>query len=125
MGKRLAHPSAVVKSKCLRAIKFCCGQPGMQSLRSAVQPHLAGVRACLAHTGPPHALRGDAPHRIVRELAAEALRAAFGVSDEVPLLVAIMVRVAHGARAGLLVGVAVGDELKNASSGGVVGCGGS
>ena len=76
MGKRLAHPSAEVKSKCLRAIKFCCGQPGMQSLRSAVQPHLAGVRACLAHTGPPHALRGDAPHRIVRELAAEALRAA-------------------------------------------------
>ena len=75
-GKRLAHPSAEVKSKCLRAIKFCCGQPGMQSLRSAIQPHLAGVRACLAHTGPPHALRGDAPHRIVRELAAEALRAA-------------------------------------------------
>ena len=75
-GKRLAHPSAEVKSKCLRAIKFCCGQPGMQSLRSAIQPHLAGVRACLSHTGPPHALRGDAPHRIVRELAAEALRAA-------------------------------------------------
>ena len=47
----------------------------------------------------------------------------FTFSDEVPLLVAIMVRVAHGARAGLLVGVAVGDELKNASSCGVVGCG--
>ena len=74
--KRLAHPSAEVKAKCLRAIKHCCSQPGMQPLRTALQPHLASVRGCTTHTGPAHALRGDAPHRIVRELAAEALRAA-------------------------------------------------
>ena len=76
LSKRCESKSLVVKSKALRAIKtFCVRAPA--TFRQKMARHSVVVRACASHTGAPHPLRGDAPHKQVRDLANEAVRAIF------------------------------------------------
>jgi hypothetical protein len=80
LSKRCESKSIVVKSKALRAIKtFCVKAPA--TFRSKMQRHSVVVRACTSHTGAPHPLRGDAPHKQVRDLANEAVRAIFDAPE--------------------------------------------
>jgi hypothetical protein len=44
--------------------------------------HSVVLRACTSHTGAPHPLRGDAPHKQVRDLANEAVRAIFDARSD-------------------------------------------
>jgi hypothetical protein len=81
LSKRCESKSIVVKSKALRAIKtFCVKAPA--TFRSKMQRHSVVVRACTSHTGAPHPLRGDAPHKQVRDLANEAVRAIFDARSD-------------------------------------------
>jgi hypothetical protein len=81
LSKRCESKSLVVKSKALRAIKtFCVKAPA--TFRSKMQRHSVVVRACTSHTGAPHPLRGDAPHKQVRDLANEAVRAIFDARSD-------------------------------------------
>ena len=76
LSKRCESKSLVVKSKALRAIRaFCVKAPA--TFRRKMARHSVVVRACASHTGAPHPLRGDAPHKQVRDLANEAVRAIF------------------------------------------------
>ena len=80
LSKRCESKSIVVKSKALRAIKtFCVKAPA--TFRSKMARHSVVVRACTNHTGAPHPLRGDAPHKQVRDLANEAVRAIFDAPE--------------------------------------------
>ena len=80
LSKRCESKSIVVKSKALRAIKtFCVKAPA--TFRSKMARHSVVVRACTSHTGAPHPLRGDAPHKQVRDLANEAVRAIFDAPE--------------------------------------------
>ena len=84
LSKRCESKSLVVKSKALRAIKtFCVKAPA--TFRQKMARHSVVVRACASHTGAPHPLRGDAPHKQVRDLAHEAVRAIFDARrDDAP-----------------------------------------
>ena len=80
LSKRCESKSLVVKSKALRAIRtFCVRAPA--TFRQKMARHSVVVRACASHTGAPHPLRGDAPHKQVRDLADEAVRAIFDGGD--------------------------------------------
>ena len=80
LSKRCESKSLVVKSKALRAIRtFCVRAP--TTFRQKMARHSVVVRACASHTGAPHPLRGDAPHKQVRDLADEAVRAIFDGGD--------------------------------------------
>lgn len=75
--KRLWQPSPDGKAAVLRLVKYCCLKPGMAAFRQALHDKrvLDPVRVHMKHKGPPDALRGDRPHQLVRELAAQALQA--------------------------------------------------
>ena len=80
LSKRCESKSLVVKSKALRAIRtFCVRAPA--TFRQKMARHSVVVRACASHTGAPHPLKGDAPHKQVRDLADEAVRAIFDGGD--------------------------------------------
>ena len=67
LSKRCESKSLVVKSKALRAIRaFCVKAPA--TFRRKMARHSVVVRACASHTGAPHPLRGDAPHKQVLSL---------------------------------------------------------
>ena len=76
LSRRVDHRSPVVKLKALRAIKYIC-ERGDSRFRRAMTRHSGAIRSCVNHTGPPDPLKGDAPHRAVREMASQAVAAVF------------------------------------------------
>ena len=76
LARRVDHRSPIVKLKALRAIKYIC-ERGDSRFRRAMSRHSGAIRSCVNHTGPPDALKGDAPHRAVREMASQAVAAVF------------------------------------------------
>ena len=76
LARRVDHRSPIVKLKALRAVKYIC-ERGDSRFRRAMSRHSGAIRSCINHTGPPDALKGDAPHRAVREMASQAVAAVF------------------------------------------------
>ena len=76
LARRVDHRSPIVKLKALRAIKYIC-ERGDSRFRRAMSRHSGAIRSCVNHTGPPDALKGDAPHRAVRDMASQAVAAVF------------------------------------------------
>ena len=83
LSRRVDHRSPVVKLKALRAIKYIC-ERGDSRFRRAMSRHSGAIRSCVNHTGPPDPLKGDAPHRAVREMASQAVAAVFSDTTDRP-----------------------------------------
>ena len=83
LSRRVDHRSPVVKLKALRAIKYIC-ERGDSRFRRAMSRHSGAIRSCVNHTGPPDPLKGDAPHRAVREMASQAVAAVFSDATDRP-----------------------------------------
>lgn len=79
--KRTEHKLPIVKLKALRCVKYLCSK-GDARFRNAVSKHSGKLRACVSHAGPSDELRGDAPHKAVREMAKEALAVVFAEAAE-------------------------------------------
>ena len=80
LSSRCQSKSLNVKTKALRAIKMFC-QKAPPEFRRVMSKHSVVVRQCTSHSGPPDPLKGDAPHKQIRELANETVRAIFDASE--------------------------------------------
>ena len=74
---RVASTIAPPSSNSRRFAPSYIRERGDSRFRRAMSRHSGAIRSCVNHTGPPDALKGDAPHRAVREMASQAVAAVF------------------------------------------------